>query len=148
MLCCIIGGVLCSLSGERKCDIFHLLFGRNIHKILKVEDFTNISLLAQLLVLFLHQQSVEIGPVILIHISMRVSSNICISYFSFKSFQVSFKRSLLPKMNLNTCIKKEPATTGDNEFEVNCYVINMIRLLITSVCLNFFLILWLSSIFI
>ena len=33
-------------------------------------------------------------------------------------------------MNINTCIKIEPTTMGDFEFEVNIYNIIMIRLLI------------------
>ena len=49
-----------------------------------------------------------------------LSLNIRRSYFSFKTLPASFKRSLFPKMNLNTCIKKEPTTIADVEFEVNC----------------------------
>ena len=32
-------------------------------------------------------------------------------------------------MNINTCIKTEPTTMADSEFEVNIYNINMVRLL-------------------
>ena len=32
-------------------------------------------------------------------------------------------------MNINTCIKIEPTTMADDEFEVNIYDINMNRLL-------------------
>ena len=33
-------------------------------------------------------------------------------------------------MDINTCTKTEPSTMADNEFEVNIFDINMIRLLI------------------
>ena len=38
-------------------------------------------------------------------------------------------KNLLPKMDVNTCIKTEPTTLADYEFEVNIYDINLIRLL-------------------
>ena len=37
---------------------------------------------------------------------------------------------LLAKININTCIKTEPTTMTDYKYEVNIYVINIIRLLI------------------
>ena len=52
-----------------------------------------------------------------------VSLNSWRYYFSFKTLPVSFKCSLFPKMNLNACIKKEPTTIADVEFEVNYYEI-------------------------
>ena len=41
-------------------------------------------------------------------------------------------------MNFNTCIKTEPTTMADYEFEVNIYIINMIGLLII-VCVEGFI---------
>ena len=43
---------------------------------------------------------------------------------------IYFLSNLSAKMNINTCIKTEPTTMADYEFEVNIYDINMIILLI------------------